>query len=298
MHLVLFCINILINYWEFRTLMKILDITWDNPLPSISINLLDNPIAEHLFNVYKHLQHVELNFTTNLRDNPFSKYHTNKILTYSKIAELGKKVNVDVNIEELPNQQYLNYLHKLYEVGYVNERKWLEFHELIHVIERLNEGIGPSEIYIDHREKGGLLTTDYNNDFNKYLDDNLTRGTCYMRWQELGKHPYEYFINNEPNDLERICALAKPWVYLKPNIFIAYYDHNATFKHIGTGGYTEFNKWFAPYKDKWKKHWNVPDWNPELMFQVIPVGKINSDDMNVLESRLKQFNYPSFVKRL
>lgn len=277
--------------------MNTLSITWENQTP-INVTLNDTPPADHMFKNFKHLQYVELEFKTNLRDNPFSLYRTDQELAYAKIIEFGKNVGVSVEYDKLNDQDYLNYLHKLYEVNYTNEREWLMFHEFIHIVERLpiHRNISPSEIAFDYREKGGMLVTNYKRSFDKYLTDELKRGTCYIRWQELGKHPYEYFDNSEPDNLERICQLAKPWLLLKPNMFIAYYDYNTTTKHIGSNGYSEFKKWFKQYEDAWKEKWNVPNWEPESMFKVLPIGTIGSSDMDILEERLQDNVYPNYVK--
>lgn len=277
--------------------MKALDIIWDNTSP-IEISIYDTPPANHIYKIFKHLQHLPLDFSLNIRDNPFSRYRTDSAFTYTEIVRCGSIVGIDVDINELTDQLYLNHLHKLYELGYDGRREWLIYHELIHIIERLNRNVLPESINIDYREQAGLLTTDFDRSYNKYSTNNLYRGVVYIRWQELGKSPYEYFIDGEPHDITRMCQLAKPWIYLKPNLYIAYYDsvrkdgqhvHSADFRNR----YTEFLTWFKEYEDEWKAHWNVPDWTPDEMFKVIPIGFIS--DMDVFQDRLTNLNYPTNV---
>ena len=276
--------------------MQSINIQWDQDQP-IEVAMFSTPPANKIYKMVQHLRHLALDFNVNLRDNPFSKYRTDIDFTYNEIVKYGKDVDVEIDINKLPQQIYLNYLHKIYEQQYNGERKWLIYHELIHIIERLHKGLGAEAICLDYREQVGMLTDNYDRSFVPYTTDKLFRGIIYMRWQELGKSPYEYFIDGEPDNFERICQLAKPWVLLKPNFYIAYQDSDrSNGQHLHSIGnkFDEFKQWFKQYKDDWKEYWNIPDWEPEEMFKVIPLGFIS--DMNIFEERLKNKNYPTHIE--
>jgi hypothetical protein len=105
----------------------------------------------------------------------------------------------------------------------------------------------------------------------------IEKGDVYVEWAELGKTPYAYWKNNEPNDLKRICELAKPWLILKPRIQIALEGHDA----IATKNLGKFNSWWSNYSDIWCKHWGLDSWTIENMSSVVVFGKVTEIDLLV-----------------
>ena len=99
-------------------------------------------------------------------------------------------------------------------------------------------------------------------------------------WTELGKSPYEYWHNGEPDNIDRMCVLSKPWLNLKPKLKIVLDSHDAIPPDL-----TEFDAWFSQYKQQWCRHWNLQDYTHKEMFGRIPIGYV--DDIDKLDHLLK-----------
>jgi hypothetical protein len=96
---------------------------------------------------------------------------------------------------------------------------------------------------IDYNEKSGLLEKPFDRQWLKDAKSKITAGDVFICWQELGKTPYTYWSDNEPNDIVRMQQVIKPWVKLKPNIFVALEDIDLEEK----SKLTEFGFWWAQY---------------------------------------------------
>jgi hypothetical protein len=99
---------------------------------------------------------------------------------------------------------------------------------------------------------------------------------CFLREHELGKNPVLYWRHSEPADAT-VNSQSKPWVWLKPVLDIGIV-HVDNYKVYQDSDADQFESWFAPLKDKWIKHWSVPDWTPKEIFSVLPIGQIDRVD--------------------
>lgn len=247
----------------------------------IEITLTQGPVSKALEKVYKHLQHVPLRFAS--WDNPFYL----KTVSYDELVEnlvvAGQRVGVVVDpLQCIPFQQkYLNSLHSIYEKSYNGKPEWLDYHELIHLCEFHNGGSPLKVATIDYRERAGPLTKPFDNEYLTDLITDISPGTVYVEWSELGKIPYDYWADGEPDDITRLCELAKPWVTFKPKLRIATHHIN-TIANVDPN----FHAWWDRYKLDWCKHWNLPNWSVENMHGVINVGKVN--DMDAMVELFKQ----------
>jgi hypothetical protein len=240
----------------------------DNSIFDIKLN--SNPVGQYIEKSFKHLQHLPL--PTKIYDYP-AYYVNDKDLLYTTLIDSAKKLNIDIDVSKLVNQEYLNYLHEIYEHGYKKGTNvWLDFHEMIHSIEKLNNGdIIDDQIIVNYRDAAGLLEKPFDRNYLQYAVQNVSAGTCYCRWSELGKHPYQYWLDKEPNDIIRLCQLATPWTILRPSFTIALED---TDLFLSKEELQEFNTWFSEYKDQWIQHWNLKSWDEKEMNSVIPIGEI------------------------
>jgi len=266
--------------------MKKLKILFDN-LSDIDINLYDNPVVDVVLDSFKFLKHVKLDVKNHPRDNPYSDEYSDQSANVQRLFKYAALLNLNV-VEQPITQEFLNTLHKIYEKNYNGDSKWLEFHEAIHIAEDNIRGRIPS-IKLAYREKAGLLEKTFNRSWLQYSTTEIKKGTCYIRWQELGKRPYDYFYDSEPADINRLTELAKPWIYYKPNLFIETYDKNM----LGHTDLEKFNVWFKPFKDEWCQHWNLTDWKPEEQYAVIPIGMVT--DIELLATRFKNKDFPTRV---
>jgi hypothetical protein len=263
-----------------------------NDNSTISITLNGNPVSEYIEKTFKHLQHLPLQFQ--IFD--YLKYHcNNNKIFYDKLLESAKELNIEIDVLQLQDQKYLNSLHKIYELGYnKGSSRWLEFHEMIHAIEAVtNADIHPipNEMVINFRDRAGPLEKSFDRDFLKYGTQSITKGTCYCRWNELGKIPSQYWLDNEPDDVQRLCQLAKPWTVLRPSINIALEDINFT---MSIEQQEKFNVWFSKHKQQWMDYWKLTTWTSDEMSSVIPIGTV--ENILLLTNNMESGLVPSKIK--
>lgn len=277
---------------------KIISIQWNN-LSNITIQLADNLAADYLWESLKHLQHLPLQFDKFAKDNPYNEMFVNAVAARNELVKAASKVNVIVPETQELTQDYLNQLHEIYEKQYDGKKQqWLEFHEMIHLNEtyvvnrRLPDALLVNPIGFDWREKAGTFIKPYNRSFNKFAVTELPRGSVYLKWQELGKRPYRYWFDKEPDDIKRICELAKPWDKIKPSFYITTKD----IRFDAGIDLEKFDQWFKPFKQEWCDHWGLDNWTSKEMYTVLPVGTI--DDIDQLIKRLQDKQYPVKIKRL
>jgi len=250
---------------------------------SVKIILDDNgPLKKFILKTIKHLQNLDIKFSD--WDNPYYIEDPEKLL-----LKYAADLNIDVSDSNIKgNQSVLNYLHKIYEKNYNGDSIWLNFHEQIHRCEKKYRDL--NTVNLEWREKAGLL----NSTISKSLIDShgitkIERGDVCMGWSELGKLPYDYWLDNEPNNFSRLCELVKPWITLRPKfkIYCEEYDTLLDKMHHKS----VFNQWWANFEKDWCEYWDLPEYSFETQFKVIKVGTVA--DMNCLDDKLKQFNTPT-----
>lgn len=252
---------------------------------TLKLMLYKNPIAEYIYHCAKHLKHVPLNFYE--QDIFFDSLHGNFDTAATKLIEYGNYVCVEVDKTKLIYQSYLNHLHEIYEKKFDGSPNWLKYHEVIHIIEKfLSNGKAEPIISVNYRHLAGQLEKPFLREYYKHASLKIKKNQCFVRWQELGKPPYFYYKNKEPDNIIRLCELAKPWITLRPSFHIACDDIDLT-----TGIDLEpFDAWFEVYKNDWCKHWNIEDWDSTEMFKIIPIGFIEDSDQ--LINHMKKNNFP------
>jgi len=249
---------------------------------SLIINLNDSVTAVNLTNMSKHLQRLPLRFCN--YDNPFS--YTSTIII-EQLLETANLLNISIDQTRLNDQLYLNSLHQIYENGYNDDKIWLEFHESIHMIEDVNSGKVLPAIELGYREQAGHLDKKYSYEELLTCQSTFVAGDCFVSFSELGKTPYAYWQDGEPDDIDRLIQLAKPMIRLNFKISIALADIDRT---VCQQDQLEFDNWFNPYKNDWCNHWSLPDWTISQIRGGIKVGEIN--DVDILIKNLKNNNNP------
>jgi len=168
---------------------------------------------------------------------------------------------------------------------YNGDFAWLDFHEHIHMCELYFKESGYS-FCIDYREKSGLLEKPMAPDWLINSQTTVQAGDVYVQWSELGKTPYHYWKNNEPNDIKRMYELAKPWLKLRPKIYVAL-DNMDKLKNIQCN---EFAAWWKDYHDEWTRHYNISSWDIKNIFGVSVFGK--TTQVELLKEQLKNNAVP------
>jgi hypothetical protein len=174
-------------------------------------------------------------------------------------------------------------MHSLYEKGYNGNSCWLDFHEHIHLCELYYINERQPRLTIDYREKSGLLEKKFDISWMESATTIIQAGDVYIEWAELGKHPYTYWKNNEPDDIRRICELVKPWLKLRPKLQIATADVN----RLANKDIVGFNQWWSRYSDKWCQHWNITKWDINDIMACTVIGRVNHITIsNLLEQKI------------
>lgn len=244
-----------------------MEIIFDNQ-ERLTVDFVDSPVTDYFKKCYKHLQHVPFNF----RERYLPYY--DKSNSAEKLCNFAKKLNIDVDKQKLKDQQYLNWLHQIYETNYFSGLDWLQYHDLIHDCEDVNNSIGGTNAYrIDWEENAGPLFTKFDHKWKNSFVHNVQTGQVYTVWAELGKKPYDYWKDNEPDNFERLCQLSKPIVTLEPKLIFAVQP-----KELLKQPELEFDSWWNRYHDGWCNHWNISSWSYSDMYGTIVYGQIREID--------------------
>lgn len=256
----------------------------------VPIELTDSPAQHTLLQMFKHLQHVPLDFLGPDYPGQFiGKTLSDVVDCLVRSAEaLAIKVNRELCLAN--SQEYFNFLHTIYEKNYNGDRNWLMFHEYIHLCEYYIEGPLFNRMDINYREKTGLLNKPFDMSWMKSATTQIRAGDVYIHWTELGKIPYLYWAHNEPDDINRLCELSKPWVTFHPLLTVAFSDND----FLTNKNTEKFNAWWKEYSEQWCQHWNIPKWSIEDQYSVIVIGHIDRYDQVV--DLLKQQIYPIKVQ--
>lgn len=257
----------------------------------IQIDLVDSSLSNTLKSIYKHLQHVDIPFRSHGQDNPLYLKNSTFPSLVDTLVSFGKKVAVEVDRQRCicGDQDYYNYLHLIYEKNYNGDPKWLDYHEHIHICENKKKQY-QNTINLDYREKAGILEKKFNKSWLEKPKTKVFAGDVFVAWAELGKTPYSYWENKEPNDIDRLCELAKPWLKLRPKLLIALEDID----FLNNKDVDGFNTWWAQYQSYWCRYWGYDSWTLEQMHSVGFVGTCL--DIDKIQLLLKDEIYPSRIR--
>jgi hypothetical protein len=269
---------------------KILKIKWSDNT-TVDLELADNPVAEFYYSCIRRLQHLDLFFGP--RENPYHPLITDNTQAQQLLKTQLSELDVAVDTNRLQDQLYLNYLHDIFfQQCNTQDRnyytKWTYAHDTIHLLEIQNNHRNSSSVILfNYRNDAGLLYTKFDRSYLQYATQSVDPGTCFLVEQELGKNPLTYYQDREPNDIDFMCKISKPWVNLIPTLNIAV--ESITHKPIPE----DFVQWFALYKDQWCQHWGITDWQPSEIYAKIPIGRILN--FEELLRRFKNNDYPNRV---
>ena len=211
--------------------------------------LADSIIAKKWFEKIKHLKNINVDPVesrfTDVSD--LSKIYNNFCEKY-KITP--------TNFVDINEQKNLNILHKIYEEWHdkltgKDKEDLYEFHHAIHNAEN-NKNI-KNKVIIGWGTKEGPLTEQF--DCNPYYENEIIKNNMYLPWTELGKKPFDYWSDGEPNNEERVMELCKAHFTFRAQFFIALKSNKPkSFPQ-------EFIDWFSLYKTKWLQKNNIEKWN-------------------------------------
>lgn len=254
---------------------------------TVEIKLASTPLADVYQKIYKHLSRVPIQLRNG--DNPYYSENMAHNQLVEKLVESGAKVGVTVDRDRCitQDQTYFNLIHKIYEQNYNGNTDWLDFHEHIHLCESSYNKF--KILHIDYREKSGLLEKQMDPAWSAGATTKIHAGDVFVRWAELGKTPYGYWQNLEPNDINRMRELIKPWIKLRPKIQIALEDID----FLQNIQVSEFESWWKDYSVELCSHWQVPSWTVHDIFSVSVFGHV--DDVKLIDHYLKNNILPTKV---
>ena len=252
---------------------------------TVELETVPSPVETTVRSMFKHLQHVSLPFRP--WDNPYYQDSISYDELVEQLATFASKLDIVVDKQRCVDRddEYFNTLHKIYESSYTGDPAWLDYHETIHLCQRFFYTKKRRMTTIDWRGKAGPLTKNFDPQWAKHGTTKIKKGDVCVEWNELGKTPYMYWIEKEPNSLARINDLVKPWSKLRPKLAIAMEDLDLL------AGYQtlEFLDWWKDYQESWCKQYNLSSWTLEDMSCIVVYKILNFDQF---ESELKQKNNP------
>jgi len=246
------------------------------------IDLIESPVDQLLLKWFHHLRHVDLPFRP-WEYTGYNKARTKSDVIKSLITYAGI-LQINVDIDRVSNQNYLNELHSIFEHNYDGNQCWLDYHEHIHLL----ESYGKSQEHVlelNYRHLCGPLNRPFQMEWLDHGTTILQAGDVYLAWGELGKIPRRYWQDKEPSDLSRLCQLAKPWLTIRPNIHIC-------LKNIDRCADEDqsFQDWWKNYERDWCAHWGISKWSQEDARKVLVIGRLA--DWKNLEKNLDQKVWP------
>ena len=255
---------------------------------TINFYIDNSPLGQVYQKIYKHLTHVPIPYRD--WDSPYYLDGVNYIELINRLSTYAKKLSLTIDQERCfaKDQKYFNDIHKIYETNYNGNPDWLDFHQHIHMCESYLQP-KPKFLYIDYREKAGLLERPYEPSWMEHSITTIKAGTIFSQWSELGKSPYAYWMDQEPADINRMCQLSKPWSLLRPKLMIALEDIDL----LANKKITEFESWWQNYSKDWCNHWNLPSWTVYDMFAVTKIGQV--ENVEKIKEQLKSQAIPSRV---
>lgn len=181
-----------------------------------------------------------------------------KFPLHKSYKKIKNKYKLDYTPPKKIDQTALNDLHNIFEL--ISQSKndhgveMRAFHHSIHQHEIGYRSRNRHYYDVGWGDKEGPLTTHMR--LNHAYSDHMKKGNIYLRWAELGKLPSAYFHDQEPNNVDRFCELAKPHETFRAKFTIVLKDR------VIQEFDDRFLKWFKNYKKQWFTKYKIDSWNP------------------------------------
>lgn len=255
-----------------------------NGLQTVDYNLANNEIAEQWFAKIKMLQGNGIapdpEFTSSI-------YGTSKSYEYYKqqldnvVDWVNDHTNYQLTKKDHYDQQDLCAMHDVYvemarDPACDTHNETYCLNKYIHLCE--NTLTGPSSLYyfpIAWGTNDGLTMQEFDIDPYKFYTSNIVPGNIYLYWSEVGKKPFEYWHNKDPDNVEHFLSLTCP--------------HNTWSAHCkialtpsGSGLPLDFVKWFDQYKQPFLDKWGLDDWTVLHEFGAIELATLQDATVHTL----------------
>lgn len=235
---------------------------------ALSYRLNDTEIARKWYQKIKHLNRIPIDAIESL------------VADVSDLTTIYRQFCsfagiTPISVDRNPSQHQLNLLHQVFETEHDRLSKLpnngivYKFHHAIHKQEKSNQ---LPRTRVGWGVKEGPLTETMH--CNNYYQEHIKRNNIYLPWAELGKTPYQYWCDGEPNRIDRIIELCKPHVTFRAMFFLAHKDQPIIpFPN-------KFNQWFNQHKSSWCAAHSISDWE-EKDEQSAPLLAIAEHDEDI-----------------
>ena len=221
-------------------------VVFDNDI-DVDYHLNDSELANLWIKKIKHLQNVPVDIVESFMEDVSD--------IKSLYTEFCKIANIDpIEIEPL-DQGKLNQLHQIYEENHDRLSKVKDnaiLYKLHHSV-HFHEGQNYNGLRIGWGKFEGPLTQQYK--CHEFYADSIKKNNIYLPWAELGKTPFGYWRDKEPNNQDRFNELARPHTTFRAQFFIASIDIEAKVFD------PNFVTWFDRYKSSWLNHHGMSSWD-------------------------------------
>ncbi len=228
---------------------KIILSNQENKEVDLEYELHDSPLAEKWANKIKHLKRLSVD---PIESRTVDVSDIKRI--YNEFCRFAKLEPIDI---ENFDQSKLNQLHKIYEDNHEslsrlkNNEILYKFHHSIHHNEDVSKEI--AGIVIGWGVNEGPLTEQF--DCHSYYADKIEKNNIYLPWSELGKKPFAYYTDKEPNNQKRVNELCKPHTTFRAKFFIS-------LKDVSPSKFTpDFLEWFDQYKKSWLEKYQIDNYS-------------------------------------
>jgi hypothetical protein len=244
-----------------------LELVWSDRYAA-TIELEDNPVSRYMVRCVKHLQHLPLEF--NHRDNPLLQVDTGEHQRI--IGNTARALGISVDHDLLCSQDYLNQLHNQYLKSYTSDSDpaWLPLHDALHAIEDAVHRDRKS-IWVDYKEQAGPLIRPFDRDLLRCHTASVVEGDCCVIAHDLGKNLWHYYRDQEPRELSNICAVVRPWQYLRPVLSMFYQSDSDLDRPYHTD--PAFRVWVDRVGPLWARHYGILDWSPTEIHARLRIGR-------------------------
>jgi hypothetical protein len=220
--------------------------------------LANNPIAKQWIKKIKHIYRVPLDRTYST---PNNNTKTQQEVNFNLAADITLLNNTigkiyDVKIEY--TQSDCNLLHAFtvnnqYSHSVKTRDIFHRLHRQIHLLEMMLSSSQQAWLPVEWGEKGGPITTSHTESPYTYYELNMRAGNIYHLWSEFGKTPYDYWKNQDIDEVEHFLANCKPHVTFRPNFSVFIKDVNYNYVD------QEFETWFANYRQVWEEKYHADE---------------------------------------
>jgi len=256
---------------------------------TVKYNLADNLIAQQWFDKIKLLQDqnisIDHEFTSSI-------YGVSKSYEYykEKLDNIVDWVNNTTNYSILHKDHYtqsdLCEMHDVY-VTMANDpacdiyNETYSLNKYIHLCEHtLNGPCTLPNVTIAWGTNDGMTMQDFDTNPYEFYTTNIVPGNIYLYWVEIGKRPFEYWADKDPDNIEHFLSVACPHKTWSAHCKIALLTPPTQLSE-------NYVRWFNKYKQAFLDKWNLKEW--ELLHDFGAIELATLQDSTTHSLLLEQF---------